>query len=128
VERTIPLRLLHRRAPGPAACVSHIGRFIREAPSCGEPVSTAKTTVLPAEDRQGRQKGLHFSLRLDDGLDPKRTYSSAFPRTRLNAAKPLVAKNDRATSLLAQASRMMRWTPDARAALSTVSTSADATP
>ena len=42
------------------ACVSHLGRLIREAPSCGDLVSTAKTTVLPAAARPTRRKGLRF--------------------------------------------------------------------
>ncbi|MGO4677595.1 hypothetical protein AB4Z40_32365, partial [Bosea sp. 2YAB26] len=42
----------------------------REAPSCGDFMSTAKTTVLPASDIPVRKKGLIFKLRLDDSLGP----------------------------------------------------------
>ena len=37
------------------ACVSHHGRFTREAPSCGGLMSTAKTTVLPANDASAKR-------------------------------------------------------------------------
>jgi hypothetical protein len=44
-----------------------------EAPSCGDTVSTAKTTLLPANHSFGTKKGLHSNERLDDTLDPQRT-------------------------------------------------------
>jgi hypothetical protein len=37
-------------------------------------MSTAKTTLLPANHSLGTKKGLHSNERLDDRLDPKTTF------------------------------------------------------
>lgn len=50
------------------ACVPNLGRFTREAPSCGDYMPTAKTTLLPATTASTSKKGLHFIARLDDTL------------------------------------------------------------
>jgi hypothetical protein len=57
--RTIPLRLLHPQATiRPVECASNIGRFILRSPIMRRLMSTAKTTVLPANDRSACKKGL----------------------------------------------------------------------
>jgi hypothetical protein len=45
-----------------------------EAPSCGDTVSTAKTTLLPANHSFGTKKLLHSNERLDDSLGQTRKF------------------------------------------------------
>jgi hypothetical protein len=59
------------------ACGSHLGRFTREAPSCGGTLSTAKTTLLLANDSLCNKKGLHSTARLDDSLDQPLTWNNS---------------------------------------------------
>jgi hypothetical protein len=72
--RTIPPSLLHLRAPSPQRAFDTLEGSSCEAPSCGDPVSTAKTTLLPANHSFGTKKGLHSNERLDDRLDPMPTF------------------------------------------------------
>jgi hypothetical protein len=82
-------------AVAPAGLQAQCVRFTpwkvpREAPSCGDTVSTAKTTLLPANDSLGIKKDLHSNTRLDDSL------GQAFTFRALNERRLLSAEADQA--------------------------------
>ena len=66
---------MHLQAPRLKRAFYTLEGSPREAPSCGDTVSTAKTTLLPANHSLGTKKGLHSNERLDDNQDPEQKFN-----------------------------------------------------
>jgi hypothetical protein len=67
-----PFRLMGCTA-GSAECVVHLVRLLPRSSIMRRLLSTAKTTLLPANHSLDTKKGLHSNERLDDSLDPQQT-------------------------------------------------------